>query len=138
MRLVLLESPYAGDIAENERYARKCLRNCVLRGDAAIASHLLYTQPGVLADNDPDERALGIAAGLAWRDVAEVSVFYTDRGWSKGMNAALLSAIKEGKGYELRSLHDMIQLPDPEIVPVSEETLRAHFVYERRGTQVIR
>ena len=65
MRLVIVESPYAGDVEENVRYARACLADCLARGEAPFASHLLYTQPGVLDDDVPGERALGIAAGFA-------------------------------------------------------------------------
>jgi hypothetical protein len=42
-----------------------------LRGEAPIASHLLYTQPGVLNDGVPAERAHGIEAGLAWLRAAD-------------------------------------------------------------------
>jgi len=66
MRRVILESPYAGDVATNVAYARRALRDCLLRGEAPFASHLLYTQPGVLDDTLPDERACGIEAGLIW------------------------------------------------------------------------
>jgi len=70
MKRVILESPYAGDTAEdverNLTYAREALRDSLLRGEAPIASHLLYTQKGVLDDRIREERALGIAAGLAW------------------------------------------------------------------------
>ena len=48
----------------NIDYARACVADCLRRGDSAIASHLLYTQPGVLRDDVPGERELGIAAGL--------------------------------------------------------------------------
>ena len=34
MRLVILESPYAGDIERNVAYARACLRDSLLRGEA--------------------------------------------------------------------------------------------------------
>ncbi|WP_277969286.1 hypothetical protein [Sphingomonas echinoides] len=88
MRLVILESPYAGDVERNVAYARACLADSLARGEAPIASHLLYTQPGVLNDESADERALGIAAGLAWKSVADAQVFYVDLGWSKGMSAA--------------------------------------------------
>ncbi len=88
MKRVVLESPYAGDIDRNVAYARRCVRDCLKRGEAPIASHLLFTQPGILKDDAPDERALGIAAGLVWCEVADMSVFYTDYGWSNGMNAA--------------------------------------------------
>ena len=53
--LVLLESPYAGDIEANLSYARACMRDCFERGEAPFASHLLYTQMGVLDDTIPAE-----------------------------------------------------------------------------------
>lgn len=104
MRLVIIESPYAGDIAANVDYAKRCMRDVLGLGDAPIASHLLYTQPGILDDDVPEERAAGIAAGLAWRRVADVSLFYTDRGWSSGMLAALRSAIAERRPWLFKSL----------------------------------
>ena len=42
MVLVLLESPYAGYVERNLAYARACMRDCLLRGEAPFASHLLY------------------------------------------------------------------------------------------------
>lgn len=102
MKLVIIESPYAGDIAANEAYARNCMRRCLLSGETPIASHLLFTQPGVLDDQLPDERALGIAAGLEWRRVADYSIFFCGRGWSRGMLAALASAKAEGRPYFVR------------------------------------
>lgn len=89
MRLVVLESPYAGDVDRNVAYARAAIGDCLRRGEAPIASHLLFTQPGVLRDDVPEERVLGIAAGLAWHDVADAIVFYVDLGWSRGMFGAL-------------------------------------------------
>lgn len=47
-----------------------------------LASHLLYTQPGVLNDDIPEERTRGIEAGLAWSSKSEGSVIYIDRGIS--------------------------------------------------------
>ena len=43
----------------------ECLRDSLLRGEGPITSHLLYTQPGVLDDQIPEERQMGIDAGLA-------------------------------------------------------------------------
>ena len=88
MKLVILESPYAGDVERNVAYARACMADCLRRGEAPIASHLLYTQPGVLDDHVPEERRLGINAGLAWGLVADMAVFYQDLGWSPGMEGA--------------------------------------------------
>ena len=89
MKLVVLESPYAGDVDRNVAYARAAVGDCLRRGEAPIASHLLFTQPGILDDDVPEERRLGIDAGLAWHAVADAIVFYLDLGWSSGMYGAL-------------------------------------------------
>jgi hypothetical protein len=104
MRLVVLESPYAGDVQRNEEYARCCLRDSLHRGEAPIASHLLYTQPGVLRDDVPEEREQGIKAGLAWADLADAMVVYTDFGISKGMAVAVAFATERNVPVEYRSL----------------------------------
>lgn len=102
MRLVILESPFAGDIEANIQYGRECLRDALMRGDAPIASHLLYTQPGVLDDGIPAERQHGIDAGLAWRAVAHASVVYADLGVSAGMEYGIAAARKAGIPVEFR------------------------------------
>ena len=104
MKKVILESPYAGDIEVNLSYARQCMRDSLLRGEAPIASHLLYTQPGILDDNIPEERTLGIDAGLLWGNEAELSVVYTDLGVSRGMEYGIKRANKVGRPVEFRQL----------------------------------
>lgn len=104
MRLVVLESPYAGDIPTNLAYARACLRDCLLRGESPIASHLLLMQEGVLDDGNPDERAHGINAGHAWMRKADAVVVYTDRGISRGMEAGIRSAEFNKYPIEYRTL----------------------------------
>ena len=109
MRLVILESPYSGNIWQrflNRRYARKCMKDCLLRNESPIASHLLYTQPGVLRDHDPEDRKLGIAAGHAWTALADAVVVYTDRGISRGMEEGIKSAYKYQIPVEHRTLGD--------------------------------
>jgi len=101
---VILESPYAGDIENNVKYARQCVKDCLLRGEAPIASHLLYTQEGILDDNIPNERMLGINAGLVWKEVAEKHVFYCDHGVSEGMEYAFEQAKKNKIPYEFRTI----------------------------------
>lgn len=105
IRLVILESPYAGEIEANVAYARACVRDSLLRGEAPIASHLLYTQPGVLRDEVPAERQRGIEAGLAWRTVAQAAVVYTDRGISRGMEYGIEAARSAGLAVEFRTLN---------------------------------
>ena len=104
MRLVIVESPYAGNVDRNVRYARRALRDCLQRGEAPIASHLLYTQEGVLDDAVPEERAQGIEAGLVWGRVADAAIFYVDHGWSRGMLAAKERHEKEGRPIEYRTI----------------------------------
>ncbi len=106
MRLVIIESPYAGDIETNVRYARACVRDSLLRGEAPIASHLLYTQPGILRDEIEAERQHGIDAGLAWRRVADASIVYADLGISKGMEYGILAARQAGRPVEYRTIDD--------------------------------
>lgn len=107
-RLVIIESPYAGATAgeaeENVAYARACVRDSLQRGEAPIASHLLYTQPGILRDEIPAERQWGIDAGLAWRAVADATIVYTDRGISKGMEYGIEAAQSAGIPVEYRTL----------------------------------
>lgn len=104
MKRVILESPYAGDIARNTRYARACMADCLARGESPYASHLLYTQPGVLDDTKPHERELGIVAGFAWRQVADATVVYTDLGISDGMRYGVADADRQGRPIEFREL----------------------------------
>lgn len=114
MRRVILESPYKGasrwwpvafvQRVLNRRYARACVRDSLMRGEAPIASHLLYTQPGILRDEDRHERQWGIDAGLAWRGVADASVVYVDRGISDGMRYGMDAARAAGLTVEKRSL----------------------------------
>ncbi|MDB5550826.1 MAG: hypothetical protein JWL86_810 [Rhizobium sp.] len=104
MKLVIIESPFAGDVEANIAYARRCVRDSLSRGEAPIASHLLYTQPGVLNDDIPAERTWGIDAGLAWRAVAQASVVYTDHGISKGMEYGIAAATAAGVPVEYRKL----------------------------------
>lgn len=107
MRRVILESPFAGNWLQrrlNIRYARRCVRDALQRGESPLASHLLYTQKGILDDAKPTERQLGINAGLAWKSVAEASVVYTDRGITNGMRYGIDAAKAAGIPVEFRSI----------------------------------
>lgn len=106
MKLVALESPYAGDIEKNIEYARACAADCFKRGEAPFISHILYTQPGILRDEIPEERKLGMQAGFLWSNLAEKTVVYTDHGISEGMEAGIDRAKKEGQLVEYRSLYE--------------------------------
>jgi len=96
MKKVIIESPYAGNIEQNIKYARACLKDSLNRNEAPLASHLLYTQDGVLDDTVESERMQGINAGLAWLEVADLHVFYVDYGMSDGMKYALNYSTDKG------------------------------------------
>lgn len=104
MKLVIIESPYAGEVQANVEYARRCVRDSLARGESPIASHLLFTQPGILDDTIPSERKQGIDAGLAWLRVAELSAVYIDRGISDGMKYGVGKAFEAGICVELRRI----------------------------------
>ena len=104
MKLVVIESPYAGDVHKNLNYARAAMLDCLSRGEAPLASHLLYTQ--VLDDEDPNERYRGIKAGLAWGQHADLVAVYADRGISTGMKMGIEAAKYDGIPIEYRTLRN--------------------------------
>ena len=104
MRLVIVESPCAGDVELNVAYARAAVLDCLERGEAPFASHLLYTQQGILDDGRPYDRHRGISAGLAWGQVAHATVVYTDLGITRGMLEGIHMAEQQGRRVERRTL----------------------------------
>ena len=104
MKLVIVESPYAGDIARNVQYARLCVKDSLDRGEAPLASHLLYTQEGILNDSMAVERLKGIEASLAWHKVVDKTVVYTDHGISRGMQCGIVAAHARNIPIEYRKL----------------------------------
>lgn len=103
-RLAIIESPFAGNVEKNLKYLRACMRDCLLKGDSPFASHGLYTQKGVLNDDDQVERLMGISAGFEWRRVANVTLVYTDLGTSSGMELGIAHAKQIGCPVEYRML----------------------------------
>lgn len=107
-RRVIVESPFAGkteeDTERNIKYARACLHDCLMRGESPFASHLLYTQLGVLDDNNPEERELGIQAGFIWGECADATVVYTDLGISDGMRKGIKEAKENNRPVEYRRI----------------------------------
>lgn len=114
--IVCIESPFAGrghnrlarwlDARANLRYARACVRDSLMRGESPFASHLLYTQPGILRDGVAEERKHGITAGLMFQEVANLIAVYIDAGLTPGMKIAISRAKANGKKLEFRSIHE--------------------------------
>jgi hypothetical protein len=71
--IVIVESPYAGDIETNRRYAIAACADCFRRGETPFASHLLY--PQILNELNMAERERGITAGYAFWPIASAINF---------------------------------------------------------------
>ena len=111
-KFVDIETPYSGnseeEIRRNLLYARACVRDSLIRGEIPFASHLFYTQPGILDDDIPRERDIGINAGKelieALPDIA--TIVYQDLGISRGMQYGIDRAERNGRNIEYRVLGD--------------------------------
>jgi len=100
--LVIIESPYMGNVKSNVAYARKCMSDSLLRGESPFASHLLYTQ--VLDDTKEIERLTGMSRAFNWYRHADLMAVYTDKGISKGMEMGMEVAKNLGINIEYRNL----------------------------------
>jgi len=103
---VIVESPYKGSVEHHKTYARAAMADCTQKKESPYASHLLLTQPGVLQDGVKEERDKGIAAGFAWRTVADKTVVYIDLGISSGMREGIKDARWSGRPVEYRTLSE--------------------------------
>lgn len=137
--LAVIESPYSAgslvEFARNVRYARAAVLDAIQLGYAPIASHLLYTQEGILSEATPEERERGIKAGrYAYRYVLPsyrengprgfahrpVCLVYPDLGITEGMKAG----IKEAKTHACPVLHRTIShLPHLMLTPNEEQAV---------------
>jgi hypothetical protein len=108
MKLVVVESPFRHRDPKQQQmninYAKLCVRDCIFRGEAPIASHLLIAAHGILDDANGHERATGIRAGHAWIPRADVVAVYTERGKSEGMLAGIEAALKCNTPVQYRRL----------------------------------
>ena len=104
---VIVESPYRGkDVNSNIAYARAAVRDCIDRNELPFASHLLYTQVGVLNDDVASERNLGIGLNLEMIQRADLVAAYVDHGLSTGMISALHYAQTQNVKIQFRKLYE--------------------------------
>jgi len=106
METVVIESPFSGDVNKNLRYLRACMGDSLKRGEAPFASHGLYTQPGVLDDEIPEERNHGIQAGFEIGKRLDITAVYTDLGITKGMEYGIKEALSCGRPIVYRKLEN--------------------------------
>ncbi|MGD0729567.1 MAG: hypothetical protein ABR981_05820 [Candidatus Micrarchaeaceae archaeon] len=108
-KFVDIETPYSAptlsQVAKHIRYTRACVRDSLLKKEIPFASHLFYTQTGILDDNLTDERQRGIMAGKVLIEKLDATtVVYTDLGISKGMELGIKIAKKSKRKIEYRTL----------------------------------
>ena len=101
-KLVVLESPFAGDRVRNKAYLHAMALDSLKRGEYPYASHGFF--PYFLDDDSPGERLLGIEAGLAWGMRAGKTILCMDLGISRGMQIGLDAAKIAGREVVERSL----------------------------------
>lgn len=126
MLIVCIESPFRpsdADVAsyegrysraellrQNLVYARLALLNSLLRGEAPLASHLLYTQ---VWSEKPELRENGIKAGIEAHHVCGLVALYVDLGVSGGMKAAKDNASLLNAPISTRTILDASMGRDP-------------------------
>lgn len=100
--LVIIESPFAGEVERNKAYAKRCILDSLKRNELPFASHLIYTQ--VLDDTIPEERKIGMDAGWGIIRYSEYSIAYVDYGISSGMAEGIKIAQDMGHLVYLRMI----------------------------------
>ncbi len=107
-KTIILESPFAGDVFNNVKYAQAVIHSLAHKGYAPSASHLIYTQ--MLDDTNEFDRKLGIDKGL---DIAHAhdSIIAIDKGVSTGMKYGVQRAINENRNYSFITLSQ-----DPKVI----------------------
>ena len=102
---VIIESPFRGEDfqrAAYKRYAHQCIADCISRGEAPFASHMLYTE--ALDDNDENQRKAGIRLGSEVGRRMDMTVVYADLGISEGMQRGIDAAKRAGRPVVYRSI----------------------------------
>jgi len=119
MPIVVLESPYSGDIPLNVAYAQRAMFDARCRGETVIIPHLLWTQhhlaPNHFVSDYTDKFLLSANGGRdiafeqikALREIADCVVFYVDRGYSSGMLLAKKHCQEKGIYFKERKLGNL-------------------------------
>jgi hypothetical protein len=131
--IVFLESPYSGNIDTNTRYASACAIECaVVRDELAYASHLQMTQhpraKNVFVSDYDDKwdtltRDQAIKMSQRMRERCDMTVFYVDLGWSKGMIEAREYCVANQLSFDVRKIS--VKLLSSQVPYLSEEFLKA-------------
>ena len=114
MSVVMIESPYSGNIDRNIRYLSLCgFDSGILHDECAYASHGWMTQHPrckkyFVSDYDTKwdvlTRDQAIERSQRMRIRCDKTIFYTDLGWSSGMKSAKQYCIDNKLPFEEREL----------------------------------
>lgn len=105
MKLIAVLSPLRGrtpdERLDNELRAEAICRDIALDGDCPMATHLLFSR--FLNDDDPAERAAGIACGQALQAMCDEVRAYPrgDGALTEGMMQDIRAAWRRGQGVEV-------------------------------------
>jgi hypothetical protein len=111
--MVMLETPYSGNVDRNLRYLMLCGFDAYARGEMPVATHaFMTTHPAALhyyvsdyaKEWDVYSREEAIARGQVLRRRCDLTVVYADLGMSTGMKAAVHYCQQHGLPYEVRHL----------------------------------
>jgi hypothetical protein len=141
-KLCYVCSPYRGDVVRNVKYAQELTGRAVRRGLVPITPHLYITQ--ALDDRNPEERALGMEAGLHLLEPCECIMIGGRYGISEGMRYKIEQAHKMGKNFSFADcgklngkdegfLREMSRYPDME--ERKQEFIHLLSFVERDGVQ---
>ena len=93
--LLYVCSPYRGDTKRNKEYARKLTRAALDNGFIPVTVHLYLTE--ATDDTNPEERVLGMAAGMKILENCKYILIGDRYGISEGMKAEMTFAAVKGK-----------------------------------------
>jgi len=106
VRRILVETPAVTATTvvpgRNVTYARRAMRDALERGEAPLMPDVLYLLSGVVDEDVPTDRALGLLAGYTWAAHAEAVVVYMDYGISPAVAEAVDNAKALGLEVEYR------------------------------------
>ena len=91
-KLAYICSPYRGDVKRNKEYAREITRIAITHGFIPVTPHLYFTE--ALDDNVPEERELGLAAGIELLKRCDFIIIGEKYGVSEGMSNELHTALE--------------------------------------------
>src|SRR3989344_992162 len=102
MRLVILESPYAGDVELNVAYARDCLHDCLMRGKRRTLAIFFTPSPEFLTITCPKRgsSALKRASHGAPRPTQQwyIRTWVFPREWNTALKTPKRKAVQSSTG----------------------------------------